>query len=237
MFTITINSNSTDDEFKKLIDILQILRSTGSPVVTQGMTSNTPPVVDSLPPVPAPVAAPVPAPIAAPGTVTELDSSGMPWDARIHSSSKAKKGDGTWKVRRGLDDKEYEAVRAELITSMGKVPEPVIHFGSTQPVVGHVPPPPGAPVVGHVPPPPTQVPLQQTVIPQPGVVNPAPQPGVVNPVVTWPVLLSRLTAAKTNKGLTDDTIKQFLDMHSIETLALLARRPDLFVSFLEHCGA
>ncbi|MEG1040556.1 MAG: hypothetical protein RSE94_11645 [Pseudomonas sp.] len=34
----------------------------------------------------------------------ELDSAGQPWDAELHSSSRAKIADGTWKKRRGTRD-------------------------------------------------------------------------------------------------------------------------------------
>lgn len=44
----------------------------------------------------------------------ELDSSGMPWDARIHAQNKAKKADGTWKAGRGIDPELVKQVEAEL---------------------------------------------------------------------------------------------------------------------------
>lgn len=34
---------------------------------------------------------------------TELDSAGNAWDAKIHSRTKSKRHDGTWKLQRGLD--------------------------------------------------------------------------------------------------------------------------------------
>ena len=60
-------------------------------------------------PVPdAPPAPPVPdAPIG------ELDSLGMPWDARIHTPVKSKKVDGVWKLKRGVDKALVALVQAE----------------------------------------------------------------------------------------------------------------------------
>jgi len=66
----------------------------------------------------------------------ELDSSGIPWDKRIHSSSKSKyKNDGTWKLARGVSDEDAAPVLAELRRAYGarvssntfivKVPEEV----------------------------------------------------------------------------------------------------------------
>lgn len=55
--------------------------------------------------------------IAAPQSqnLAEVDKKGMRWDARIHSSSKAKIADGTWKYRRGVTDEEIKRVEGELI--------------------------------------------------------------------------------------------------------------------------
>lgn len=45
----------------------------------------------------------------------DLDSDGLPWDARIHSSNKEKSKDGKWRKRRGMNDKAFIAqVEAEL---------------------------------------------------------------------------------------------------------------------------
>jgi hypothetical protein len=48
-----------------------------------------------------PLACPPPPPVE-PGPYAELDSAGKPWDATIHSSSRARVKDGTWKMKRGL---------------------------------------------------------------------------------------------------------------------------------------
>lgn len=40
----------------------------------------------------------------------ELDSAGQPWNAELHSSSRAKVADGTWKKRRGAAQAEPPAV-------------------------------------------------------------------------------------------------------------------------------
>lgn len=43
-----------------------------------------------------------------------VDSKGTPWDARIHSESKATVADGTWRKRRGVSDELFNEVMAEL---------------------------------------------------------------------------------------------------------------------------
>jgi hypothetical protein len=44
--------------------------------------------------------------------VTDLDSSGMPWDGRIHAATRTRVADGTWRQKRG--------VTAELLASVTK---------------------------------------------------------------------------------------------------------------------
>lgn len=67
----------------------------------------------SAPTPPAPPAAPVPPAPATSGAV-ELDKAGLPWDERIHSSSKNFIADGTWRRKRGVDDALVATVEAEL---------------------------------------------------------------------------------------------------------------------------
>lgn len=49
-----------------------------------------------------------------PATDAELDSTGLPWDERIHSGNKTKNDDGRWKKRKGVADNVVDAVTAEL---------------------------------------------------------------------------------------------------------------------------
>lgn len=46
--------------------------------------------------------------------VVPLDSQGLPWDSRIHASTKTLIADGSWKLRRGVDPAEVEKVKAQL---------------------------------------------------------------------------------------------------------------------------
>lgn len=43
-----------------------------------------------------------------------VDSTGMPWDERIHASTKATTKDGVWKKRRGVPELTVDQVEAEL---------------------------------------------------------------------------------------------------------------------------
>lgn len=61
----------------------------------------------------------------------DRDSAGLPWDERIHASSRATLQDGTWRRRKNTDDALFESVMAEL-----RAAHP------TTPASEDVPPPP-----------------------------------------------------------------------------------------------
>ena len=90
----------------------------------------------------------------------ELDSEGLPWDKRIHSSSKNKNADGSWRIRKGVDKDLVNKVKIELRGS-------AIGSSHQAPVV---------PTVQHV-----EVPTAQPVYQQPVVVE---QPVITPPVQT-----------------------------------------------------
>lgn len=65
---------------------------------------------------------------AAPGELQpiEADKQGVPWDVRIHSSSKKQTGKGLWAKRKNLPDGLYEQVTAELLSGQPQpTPAPV----------------------------------------------------------------------------------------------------------------
>lgn len=97
----------------------------------------------SQPPAPPP-APPASAPtVAAPTASVVTDKNGLPWDARIHASTKTFNADGTWRGRRNTDAAIITAVEAELRALMA-IPAPAT--ASIAPVAINsvaVPPPPG----------------------------------------------------------------------------------------------
>lgn len=74
---------------------------------------------------------------------TELDSEGQPWDERIHSSSRTKIANGTWKLKRGVSDELVAEVKGLGFTptngSESTPPQPA------EPIVENTPPPPPPP--------------------------------------------------------------------------------------------
>lgn len=82
----------------------------------------------------APETASAPQPPADPAQATghsdgvELDADGLPWDSRIHSSSKKRGQSGRWNLRRNVPDETRNAVVAELRAAMAAgadVPDPI----------------------------------------------------------------------------------------------------------------
>jgi len=72
-----------------------------------------------------------------------LDSEGLPWDDRIHTSARSKIANGTWKLKRGGDPAQVAAVKAEL-KSLMNVPNVQVNNGTflQPPISNAVPPPP-----------------------------------------------------------------------------------------------
>lgn len=92
----------------------QPITVTGEPVAEDEALPFTP--LDAPAP---PVAEPVDTTSTNTTTVTagsvDVDSEGLPWDGRIHSSNKKKiTKDDTWQLRRGIDSAVVEQVKAEL---------------------------------------------------------------------------------------------------------------------------
>lgn len=200
----------------------------------RGHTDATPPapsnVVPFVPPAPAmnpTTVAPTGASNAGTPVSLELDASGMPWDARIHQKAKGKKkGDGTWKLIKGIDPTIVAAVTQELHARMvnsppaevaapsfpGALPVPPaaadVHRTTADPAgTAHAVPVPPPPAVGGVPVPPPPVSVQPaSAVPVP----PAPVLGVPNaPVVqtmTLRDLVSKITALRTSGRLTAEQV-------------------------------
>lgn len=84
-------------------------------------TSATPSIV--VPPPPANIAPTIPTPgPAGSGAVAssvELDSKGLPWDERIHSSGKTRVKGDVWRVKGGVPPERVAQVEAELRAAMG----------------------------------------------------------------------------------------------------------------------
>ena len=162
------------------------------------------------------------------GNGIEVDASGLPWDGRIHASTRSKTQDGNWKLRRGVDDDVLAAVSNELRQTMGLVPTEVVPPSPLTPPPAQVfsqpearvPPPPFAPPVAPPAPPAATLP---TEIPQAGIANGA----SLSEAMTFPKLMQKITAAFAAKTLDQAAIGAAVQAAGLPSLPMLASRPDL----------
>lgn len=116
---------------------------TAPEVPTAGAPSLPTGTFPSVPPIGAPGSVPtagVTLP-ASPASGVELDPDGLPWDARIHASTKTKNADGRWKAKKGINDPAFVAqVKAQLLAGVQSA-------GQTQPTAPFVPAAAPAPFV------------------------------------------------------------------------------------------
>lgn len=78
--------------------------------------------------------------VPAAATGAEYDGAGVPWDARIHTETKSKNQDNTWRKKRGVDQAVYDSILASLPRQAGAA---VAQPAATAPAP--VPPTPQAP--------------------------------------------------------------------------------------------
>lgn len=91
-----------------------------SPVVPAVPSAVSAPPAVSVPPAGGSDVPPAPA-----NPTNALDSAGMPWDHRIHATTKGKNQDGTWRAKRGVDPKLVEDVQEQNKRLMAIAPPPV----------------------------------------------------------------------------------------------------------------
>lgn len=176
------------------------------------------------------------APTSIPGV--EKDSTGLPWDARIHAGNKATKQDGSWKVKKGINDPSFiPRIEAELRAAMaapGVAPAPAAAVPAAAPVPAvpvapvAVPATVAVPVTGAVPLPPTA-----TVSPPPS--TPAPAASVAPiaspssaPVLNFGSFMAKIAPYMANGKLTTEKQNEILSQFGLTTgFGGLMARPDL----------
>lgn len=107
-----------------------------------------------------------------------LDSTGLPWDARIHAASKAMVSGNKWRKRKGVADATVIAVEAELRGTPAAVPMPVMSIPSLAPMMPAVEASVAQTPIMQMPPALTPPPAMQ----MPPALAPAPEPVVSTPV-------------------------------------------------------
>jgi hypothetical protein len=181
----------------------------GAPIPTGPISEAGPSLVIPADPIPAgnAVQTSVPPATSTPSVSTAgvtLDKEGLPWDARIHASSRTQNADGTWRLKRGLQKDHLDKVTAELRQVMA-IPSPA-------PGPQLVPPPPAA--IAHAP---------QSAVPAP----PPPVADEVSMRQKYIDLFGRISAAMSAGKLTQAQLDTCLQSISVPSLPLLGARLDL----------
>ena len=138
-----------------------------------------------------------------------LDKNGLPWDERIHSSSKNMNADGTWRYLRGGDVDLRATVEAELRAKLANTETPPAPPAPPAADNGSDVPPP--------PPPPAPAPAADAPPPLPPVVEPQADPAPAG--VTAAVVFKRINELKAAKRIDQDGINAALSSVDVESLA------------------
>lgn len=175
----------------------------------------------AIAPQPATTAAPLTAPPAPLGNV-ERDSKGMPYDGRIHSASKNKVADGSWRYKRGCDEAVIAQVEAELRAAIAAAPAPVGGVGTPWPFPDAV----AGPAV-QVSPTPVAPPPVVAPAPVAAVAVPVPPAAGVGGIDTYEKLMAALPPKIVSGELTPGQMQQACEQYGVPSIAALATRPDL----------
>ena len=148
--------------------------------------------------------------------MNDLDSEGLPWDERIHTSARTKVKDGSWKIKRGVTDLEANKIKATY---------------RQVDVVGH--PMQTAPAVVH------QAPVQVVtpVVPQAPVVPALPTMNSGHTVATFKAHFPLIIANLISEGkVTQDYVNQLKDYFKVDQIWMLDdnQKANLFESFVQY---
>lgn len=176
---------------------------TAAPMLTSGAPSDTISVPAAIAP-------------SAPTATPEVDKAGVPWDARIHSSVKGRKQDGTWKLMRGVDKSLVTMVLHEITPKPHVAGGVIVPVGTAAPVA----PPVAPPLVPTAP-----VPVVP-VAPATGVVPAGDTAAPMNAVQQFQTFMQQVTAAQAAGTFTHTAVLEAVKAEGIPQLQLLIMSPE-----------
>ncbi len=209
---------ATPREFEALAAFIDVMRGVemAAPLVvsTHSGGAAIATVADtSMPTLPSAVAAASTSPtIPAPPEGVEIDNTGLPWDVRIHASTKATNADGSWRTKRGVDPALAAIVTAEIRSVMAAPGAPL------SPPVAETAPAVVDPAVAFAAPPPP--PVAETVA------DPAPAP-----MAEFPRIMKIITEKQAAGLVTTELVRGIAVQLGLTGVADLAKRPDLVPAF------
>ncbi len=180
-------------------------------------------------------AATVAPPIASPAAGVERDSKGMPWDGRIHSATKAKVADGSWRYKRGSGETYINQVEAEIRAAQA-APVPTVHAVTPAGIGEHVAPTGGPAFAPHPfydqPAGPVAAPAAPAVVATPPVaahvaVPVPPAAPVTTGITTYDALMAALPPKIVSGELSATQMQQACETYGVPSIAALSARPDL----------
>ncbi len=154
------------------------------------------------------------------GAPALLDAAGMPWDARIHASTRTTTQKGIWKAKKGTDPATIAQVTAEIMQrSAASAPAPFTPLNVAPPVSM---PPTGVPAL-----PPPSVPGAATASPS-NLAPPPPPPGASAPVTDF-VSLSRYVTNRTTtlRNLAPAQVIAACEKYGLQGLGMVHSSPHL----------
>jgi hypothetical protein len=182
--------------------------TTQTAISTQAIASTQ----DAPPAAPAATVAQPPA-----GGVT-VDSTGLPWDARIHASTRTQNADGSWKKKKGTGDVFYNQVVAELRQAT-PAPAAVPFVPLTAAAPAPAAPAPAAPAPA-APAPAAPAPAA----PAPAAPAPAaPAPAAPAPAADTPATFADLCRWVTANGFTVPDMLGYAKQFGVESAGILAQ--------------
>lgn len=142
----------------------------------------------------------------------EVDSRGLPWDARIHSRTRSKNKKGHWKPARHVNSKQIRRIETDLqkYTIPAKEPQPTEIFKNTPTHITSVAPPP-PPIDAAIPPPPVDMPPAQT--------------NTIDD--SFIVLMGKITHLLDTKKLSREKLIRLIKRYGIESLPDIDGHPQL----------
>ena len=207
----------------------------GGVLIPAADLSNLPPPVAPTGAVPIPPAPPSgvvsatpPAPAASPA---DRDVNGLPWDGRIHASTRVRNADGSWRAKRAVHPETVRIVEAELRqnaaapapgVSVPVPPPPAASSDTPQPIA-----PAGTPADGTPPPPPTGTPATTGASPSDAPPPPPPAPATLSGPQLFARYMERVTAAQTGGLVTTADVASIATGLGLVGTAGLLQRPDL----------
>lgn len=168
----------------------------------------------------------------------DVDSRGLPYDARIHSVNKTKAPSGEWRTRRGISDALVNQVEAELKAAIAAAPPVAVVQVAPAPVAPVAAPPAPIAPVAPVPAAPVNV---APPAPQPPVAPAPPPPVTPVPLATGDLTFVDLLKKVSERSMTDNAGTQLLAKQALATVGLaemqqLIARPDLVMSVARAMG-